>query len=529
MLFAALGLAVGSSFAEIKWVSTAGVLFGLGILILWATLDAQGFISLFRRKGAKYGASSGAIVALGLAVIVGVAVLSTRTRFNKSVDLSRDRLNTLSEQSLQLAKTVGEQPEKIKMLVFITDDKVMTDFKDLIYLYQASGADFQVEYIDPKTNPQRALAEKIMDGNTVIVRKGAQEKRLTSFTEEKVTNSLINVMKDKVKKIYFTKGHGESQIKNTEAKGLSTLATSLENDKYQLEELSLLEAAKIPEDADGIIVAGPTYDFKEEETRILERYLSGGGSMFLSVPAAVHLPNLAKFAERFGIKINDDLLMLPQELTSLQGFPPFAVALAEFDSLNPITKDFARQSSVVVYAMLARSLEAVPDNPSKLKTSLVAKTLRSTLKIPGIKQPQDIQEGSLQKATEGGGLASLAVSAGKTTHPEMAANEGKKDSLTDANKAEPAKQRETRFVVAGANLAENGLAQYAENRDLIMNVVSYLVQDDGFIAIRPKDPTKSTIQVSTGSALLALYSIVWLYPFLFLGGGTLVWLKRRRA
>lgn len=532
VLVGALGLAVGSSFPEIKWVSLAGLFLSGGLIILWFALDSQGFAALFKRKGAKYGASSGVVVILGIAVIVGLATLSTRTRFNKSIDFSRDKLNTLSEQSRQLAHNLRENQQKVSMTAFFSSDQVATEFKDIIYLYQAEGADFQIEYIDPKKDPQRAIAEKIMDLNTVIVRKGTQEKRLTAFNEEKITNAVSHVLKENVKKIYFTKGHGESQIKNSEGEGLSNLATALENDKYQIDELSILETAKIPEDADGIVIISPVYDFKDEETRILDAYLKRGGSIFLALPGAQLAPNLARFAENFGIKIHDDLLMSPQEFTSSGFLPPFSLVMTDFDSLHAVTKDFARQSAVDVFSLFARSLTVSDENPSKLKGALLAKASRAAIRIPDIKEKGDIQENALQRAVDGQGSAPLAVAFGKTSHPELAANDGKKDAIADVRDSKNGAsldQKETRLIVAGAKIAENGLFQYPANRDLVLNIIQYMLQDDSFISIRPRDPTKSTLSITSGTSALSLMLIVWIYPFVFLGGGTFMWLKRRRS
>lgn len=532
VLVAALGLAVGSSIPDINWVSYAGTLMSGGLVLLWFALDSQGFAALFKRKGAKYGASSGIVVILGISIIVGIATLSNRARFNKSVDLSRDRVNTLSEQSKLLAKSLQDQREKITILAFFSDDQVATEFKDIVYLYQSEGADFQIEYIDPKKNPQRAVSEKIMDLNTVIVRRGVQEKRLTAFNEEKITNAISNVLKDKTKKIYFTKGHGESQIKNSEGEGLSALATALENDKYQVDELSILETAKIPEDSDGVVIVSPVYDFKEEETRILDDYLSRGGSVFISLPGAQSAPNLVRLVEKFGIKVNDDLLMSPQELTASGFLPPFSLVMTDFDGLHPITKDFARQSSVNVFSLFARSLTLVEENPGKLKGELLAKASSSSIKIPNISQKEDIKETAFDKAVDGHGSAPFAVAFGKPSNPELAANDGKKDAISDvpdSKKGISERQGETRLIVVGAKMVENGLFQYPANRDLVMNSLQYMLQDDSFISIRPRDPTKSTLTITSGAAALSLILIVWIYPFLFLGAGTFFWLKRRRS
>ena len=77
--------------------------------------------------------------------------------------------------------------------------------------------------------------------------------------------------------------------------------------------------------------------------------------------------------------------------------------------------------------------------------------------------------------------------------------------------------------------ASNYGMQHSENLDLFANSVSYLLQDEDFIAIRPKDPVKSTIDLTTQGSQLALVFICLIYPFVFLGGGVLSWFLRRSA
>ena len=283
LLVAALGTAAGSALPEYNWIPHTTWALAATVVGLWVALDFDNFKALFRRKGAKYGASSGLVVLLGTVVIAGIAIVAARPRFNKSVDLSRDKLNTLSDQSIKIIKQVKESGHPVTIKAFVSDEKVATDLRDTLNLYQSKGANFKIEIVDPQTRPTEAMAEKIAEGNTVIFRHSNQEKRITAFSEEKVTNALVSILKNKTKKIYFTKGHGEGALKGTDATGFNHIATELEGNKDAVEEVSLLDSAKVPEDADMLVISGPKYEFKEEETRIIEDYLKRGGSLLVMV------------------------------------------------------------------------------------------------------------------------------------------------------------------------------------------------------------------------------------------------------
>jgi ABC-type uncharacterized transport system involved in gliding motility auxiliary subunit len=123
----------------------------------------------------------------------------------------------------------------------------------------------------------------------------------------------------------------------------------------------------------------------------------------------------------------------------------------------------------------------------------------------------------------------MAVAAGKTQAPATAEND-KKGVKSDAPKDGAQKSRETRLIAVGSvAFAANQGAQAAEHRDMFMNITNYLLQDEDFISIRPRDPTKSTLNLTTGRSQLSLLLLAFVWPFVFLGGGTFFWLKRRRA
>ncbi len=531
IFIAAVGTAAGSAITAFKWIAEIAWLLAASVIGLWVLLDRQNFQAMFRRKGAKYGASSGLVVILGMVAIIGVAVVTARPRFNKSYDLTRDRLNTLSDQTIKVIAAVKDSGEPVSITAFISDEKASTDLRDLINLYQSKGANFKVEYIDPQTDPTRAMAEKVNEANTVILKHKAQEKRISAFTEEKLTNALVNVLKDKVKTIYFIKGHGEGTISGTEPTSFGKLVKDLESDKNKVAEISLLETAKIPDDADLVVVGGPKYEFKEEETRILEDYLVRGGAVFVMVNGLAPVNVISQFTEKFGVNIGNDFLILAPNDVRAKMIGQNSTIVTDFDGLSPITRDFSKQSQVAIVMRNARSLKEIADNHNKLKVELVAKTLPEMLRIKDVKEQKDL-ENITESRWEQGSFPVLAVAVGKSQFPATAeaAQDPKSDKADVGKDAGTPKAKEMRLVVAGSSdFASNQGAQLAENRDLFMNVVNFLMQDEDFISIRPKDPTKSTLTINTWQSQLTLLLLSFIYPFVFLGIGSFVWLRRRRA
>lgn len=538
ILIGAVGTAVGSALPDMHWIAQASWAVAAGVLLLWVGLDVENFKAAFLRKGAKYGASSGAVIVLGVLIIVGIGNLASRPRFNKSIDMTRDKLNTLSDQSKKLVEQLAEQAKTggkpVTITAFVAEDAGQQQLRDLIEMYQAAGANFVVEYVDPNKNPTRAMGDKVTEGNTVIFRRGEQEKRISTFNEEKLTNALVNVLKDKSKKIYFTTGHGEGSLRGTEPNGFATIVTELEGNKDKVEELSLLATARVPDDADALVIAGPKYDFKEEETRVIEDFLKRGGSVLVMENALAPADILNKTLEKFGVKFNDDIVILEPNSQAAQMIGQNNAIVSEFDDFNPVTKDFARQSQVSLVMPFTRTISEVKDNVNNLKVTLAGKTPKDMVRVKDVRKPEDLSNIGTGRVETGEAQPVIAVAFGKTQAQALASNtkDDKGTSKTDAaaSGSGAPQSKETRLIVTGSShFASNDGVQRPEHKDMFLNMTSYLLQDDDFISIRPKDPTKSTVDITSPRSQIVLLVLAFIYPFFFLGSGTYAWLRRRRA
>lgn len=507
LLIAALGTMLASSYAE---KATLFKIFGWGgaavLVAIWGWIDREGFKNLFGRKGAKYGASSGIVVLLGILVIVGLAVLTSKPRFDKTYDLSRDKTNTLSEQSLKAIETLNKREKEIAGTAYFLDTQQESQFRDIMALYLNAGAKIKMDYVNPQKDPTKAMADKLTSGNTVVFRLDAQENRITTFTEEKITNALVNVLKDKAKKIYFTKGHGEGQITGNEATGFDILVQELKNNRYDVADVSLLETTKVPDDATVLIVGGPKYDFKPAETKALEDFISRGGSVLVMVDAMVRADALNETMTKYGVRYNNDLLILRPDDPRAQLIGQNNAIVSDFDDMNPVTKDFAKKTNVALLLQFTRSISEVTENANKFKVSLIGKTASDAgIKVKNVNSQADLKNITPDRI-EQGSFAAIAASTGKVG------------------------EKEVRILATGSvQFANNQGAQATEHRDMFINMVSYLTQDDDFIAIHPKDPTKSTLALSSAGAILNLKFISFVYPFIFLGVGVLFWMRRRTA
>ena len=109
---------------------------------------------------------------------------------------------------------------------------------------------------------------KVKKYQTVIVERGKRETRVEALSEEKITNAIIQAGKDKMPVIYFTKGHQEKEIQDTEREGYAQVRDALKEEGYEVKDVLLVEKGSVPSDCDVLIVAGPPKTFFSKETAV---------------------------------------------------------------------------------------------------------------------------------------------------------------------------------------------------------------------------------------------------------------------
>jgi ABC-type uncharacterized transport system involved in gliding motility auxiliary subunit len=83
-------------------------------------------------------------------------------------------------------------------------------------------------------------------------------------------------------------------------------------------------------------------------------------------------------------------------------------------------------------------------------------------------------------------------------------------------------------VFANAIFATNGLIDKVGNRDLILNSVAWLADEDKFISIRPAADQDSLKQFNNTVISFILLITVFVLPLLLAGMGTFVWWRRSK-
>jgi ABC-type uncharacterized transport system involved in gliding motility auxiliary subunit len=94
--------------------------------------------------------------------------------------------------------------------------------------------------------------------------------------------------------------------------------------------------------------------------------------------------------------------------------------------------------------------------------------------------------------------------------------------------ADESARPEARVVVFGdSDFASNLALGISGNRDLFMNAVNWLAQQENLIAIRPKEADDRRVTMTANQQLRVMILALFLVPLVVFGSGVFAWWRRR--
>lgn len=281
------------------------------------------------------------VVFIAIIVVINILVGVLTDRFpSMNIDLTAQKLNTLSDQALDVAKNVeqkttiyliGEEDAYRKDRILANYGLPFSQVANLAERLREANSNISVEFIDPDTNPKfiSDYAEENLTTGKVLVKTDKRYKVLaagdlfsvqqssTSATGydsySKVDSALAGALEmvnlDSVPVVAIATGHGEM----LGSSNLSGFISAMEAQNFEVKEIDFL-TEEIPEGTQVLMLPTPTADYTEDELKKIRAYLDDANN---PVPASLlvtchptqgQLPNLAGFLEEWGLKVEEGMV-----------------------------------------------------------------------------------------------------------------------------------------------------------------------------------------------------------------------------
>ena len=302
----------------------------LGVLrVLWIALAAVSLIPMLfaetalwpmrraeRPESRRVRAAASGGLTLALAAIYGALLVYAAGGVPWKVDYSYFKTSRPSESTRKIAASLAEP---VKVVAFFPDvNEVRNEVASYLRELAAGMPKLQVQVSDRLLSPKLAKELRATQDGVIVFSRGSVTYTVNLGTDIETARPKLKTLDKDVKEqllklararltAYLTVGHGElndaGKGKEDPARSASIARALLQKQNLTLKDLGLGQglASEVPDDADVVLVLGPSEPFAAEEISALTRYADRGGHLFIAFepdanPAQIGTPGDAAAA-----------------------------------------------------------------------------------------------------------------------------------------------------------------------------------------------------------------------------------------
>ena len=483
---------------------------GLVCLLIYILGQWREIAKMFSRRQARYGTLAAVSVVVVLAILGAINYIGSKQ--NKRWDLTANKQFSLSDQTRNVLQKLDAP---LNVAVF-TKENDFQPFRDKLREYEYVSKKVVTEYVDPDKKPAIASQNQIQAYGTILFKYKDRSERITSDNEQDITTAIIKVVQGTTKKVYFTSGHGEKDAASSDREGYKAIADAMTHENYTIDKLVLPQSGSVPDDAAVVVVGGPKTDFFPNEITALKNYLGKQGKLLLELdpPERVDSPpltNLIALAHEWGVDVGNDIVVDVSGMGQLIGTDASVPVAANYPA-HAITQRFRLLTAYPA----ARSVTAVSGGVNGHIAQAFVETSQRSWAESDLK-------GMLTS-----GKVSFSAGSGDKQGPVTIAAATSAQGSAPAGAAADAPKPETRVVVFGdSDFAANSGLGIQGNKDLFMNTIGWLSQQENLISIRPKEPDDRRLTMTSAQQTNVTWLSLVIIPGLVFFVGVSTWWRRR--
>ena len=283
----------------------------LGVLrVLWIALSAVSLMPMLfaetalwpmrraeRPESRRVRAAASAGLTLVVAAIYGSLLVYAAGGVPWKADYSYFKTSRPSESTRKIAASLAEP---VKVVAFFPDvNEVRNEVSSYLRELGTGMPKLQVQVTDRLLSPKLAKELRATQDGVIVFSKGSVNYTVNLGTDIEAARPKLKTLDKDVKEqllklararltAYLTVGHGElndsGKGKDDPARSASIARALLQKQNLTLKDLGLAQGSgsDVPDDADVVLVLGPSEPFAAEEISALQRYADRGGHLFIA-------------------------------------------------------------------------------------------------------------------------------------------------------------------------------------------------------------------------------------------------------
>ncbi|MBN2185787.1 MAG: Gldg family protein [Candidatus Krumholzibacteriota bacterium] len=488
------------------FVAFMPLLAGLILSIIAVSIAYRGSVHEGARRSTRYGLNTAISILLAIAIFIFLQTIVTRHSLR--IDTTTNGRFSLSPQTRKVLENLESDITITSFFKEASADKIELD--DLLSEYRNISPRISFKFVNPNKDPITARRYELEKYGAVFIEAAGKREELWEASEEKITNAIYKVVSSGKKTIYFTTGHGEKSIKNTEMRGLSSLKEALELENFDTRVFLPLGNDRIPDDCTILVMAGPKDDLLQAEQKIILDYLISGGCALFLLDPATDIPVITGITKAFGIKPGDDIIVDPNGKLLVDNY--LTTVVNQYGT-HPITEDFRLFS----FFPQARSLSVLDKLPDATTVTVIGKTQKKAYGETSIDTLMSIGKTQYESISDVTGPVTIAVV-------------GEMELVLDRSDSIGSHPRYSRIIVFGdSDFAGNSNIRMSGNRDLILNSVNWLAEEEDLVSVRPAEVLNQPVLLNKKEGLAVFWIPVVALPSLFGIAGLFVFIRKRQS
>ncbi len=485
------------------------------------------------------------VLAIAIVVVLNVIASAVETKAGLKIDLTSNKIYSLSAQTESNIRSImnkknenGEYSNEFVIYSFANDYTQDNLIGKTLERYAALSNNITLSVLDPAKdsilrNKFSGVSDQVVEDKTVVVfnsKKNSfrvikyedmsytdKENNVSYWTlEQKLTSAFMFLDSGRAQtNVYFLTGHGEAVTNVQFSERAKLLKEKLEEENFKVDNIDL--AMNDLHSGDILIVIGPSSDISEQDRDKVIKFLDANGkALFFLDPSSSRLKNFEAILDHYMIKFKNEIVY---ENDKSRHRPPTddpkAPLKCHFDLVPEVLSNKEITNGIInskssVYAGSCAYLEEYNPSSDLLTVLPLLNTSDRSVCIPYEDYITGAYENKMSEYTEEKRRC-IGLALYQKDSSSMQIDEG------------------TRICVfSSSELALGKRSGSKGNVDLIKNCVNWVDNKTNTISISGVQMNAYELSIADAATVKTLVTIVIIViPVLILGGGVIIWLRRK--